>query len=138
MPKRIVAGLLALILGLNALAMLFAGLWWYGAVPGVVATGPFNAHFVKDIGAAYLVVAAGLAWFAARPREGWGAMAAAAAFLTLHALVHLTDAFAGGHAGMEAMHAGGGLADLIRDFPGVFLPALLALWIAGRKPSEGA
>ena len=139
MLKRIVAGLLVVILGANALAMLLAGPWWYGAVPGVTATGPFNPHFVKDIGAAYLVVALGLGWFAARPREGWGAAVAGAAFLSLHALVHLADAFGGGHAMAGGMaHRGGGVADLIRDFPGVFLPALLALWIAARKPPEGA
>ena len=78
---RILAAILALILGANGLVMLFAGLWWYGAVPGVTATGPYNPHFVRDIGAAYLVVSASLAAFAARPREAWPAVAAAAAFL---------------------------------------------------------
>ena len=119
--KRIVSSLLALVLGANGAVMLTAGLWWYGKVPGVTETGPYNPHFVKDIGAAYLVVAAALAWRAARPtaRAG-GATLAAAAFLGLHALVHLAD----------AAGDGGGLADLARDFPGVFLPALLTAWIA--------
>ena len=34
---------LALLLGLNALAMLFASFWWYNAVPGVIATGVIKA-----------------------------------------------------------------------------------------------
>ena len=55
--RRGVAG--AAVLGGNGLAMLFAGLWWYGVVPGVTATGPYNPHFVRDIGAAYLVAGAG-------------------------------------------------------------------------------
>ena len=126
--KRTLAALLAALLGANAIAMLFAGRWWYGAVPGVTMTGPYNPHFVKDIGAAYLVVAAALTWRAARPAAGQGALVAAAAFLLVHALIHVSDAAMGGHAA----------SDLIRDFAGVFLPALLAAWLVwtpkGAKP----
>lgn len=119
--KRVLSGVVAVALLANALAMLLAGPWWYGAVPGVTATGPFNPHFVKDIGAAYLVAGAGLAWRAiAAGAAGAGAAAMAAAFLVLHALIHLTDAAAGGHAA----------SDLARDFAGVFLPTLIAVWIA--------
>ena len=50
MIKRTLAAALAAILVANALAMLLAAPWWYGAVPGVIATGPFNAHFIADIG----------------------------------------------------------------------------------------
>jgi hypothetical protein len=46
--------------------MLFDGATWYASVPGVVETGPYNPHFVQDIGAAFLV--AGLA-LAARPGD---------------------------------------------------------------------
>jgi hypothetical protein len=106
-------------------------------VPGVTATGPFNAHFIKDIGAAYLVGGLGLGWFAARPAEGWAAAVAGTAFFTLHALIHVADAVLGGHAAMAGMaHPGGGIADLIRDFPGVYLPSLLALWVVAGKPKE--
>jgi hypothetical protein len=127
LPKRILSVILALAMGGNGLVMLAAGRWWYGAVPGVPQTGPFNPHFVKDIGAAYLVVGAAFAWFAASPGSmARGAVAAAAVFLGLHAGVHLVDAAADP----------GGLADLARDFPGVFLPALLAAWIAIAYPRE--
>lgn len=122
---RIVAGLLAAILGVNGLAMLFAGLWWYGAVPGVTATGPYNPHFVRDIGAAYLVVGGALGWFAWRPREAWPALVAVAAFLILHAGIHVFDAACGTKP----------LADVARDFAGVYLPALLTLAIALRRPA---
>jgi hypothetical protein len=119
--KRIVAGVLAIAMGGNGVAMLAAGRWWYGATPGVTETGPFNPHFVKDIGAAYLVVGVAFAWLALRPSmAARGAAAAAAGFLALHAGVHLADAIGAPH----------GLADLARSFPGVLLPALLALWIA--------
>ena len=125
--KRLVAALLALSMGGNGLVMLAAGHWWYGAVAGVPETGPFNAHFVKDIGAAYLVVGGAFAWLAVRPSlTARGAALAAALFLALHAAIHLTEA-----AGDPA-----GLADLIRDFPGVILPALLAVWVAAAYPAK--
>jgi hypothetical protein len=98
--------------------MLFAGLAWYRAVPGVTQTGPFNPHFVKDIGAAYLTAGLGLAWFGWRA-SGFarGLAVAGALFLALHALIHI----------VEALGDPGGPAHLVRDFPGVFLPALIAI-----------
>jgi hypothetical protein len=125
--KRSLAALLALTMGGNGLAMLAAGHWWYGVTPGVTMTGPFNPHFVKDIGAAYVVVGVAFAWLAAKPSPvARGATAAAALFLGLHAGVHLTD----------AIGDSGGLAHLVRDFPGVIAPALLAAWIAAAYPGE--
>ena len=122
---------MALILGIglaaNGLIMLVVPADWYAMVPGVVETGPFNAHFVRDIGVAYLVAGATLTWFAineaARP-----AAFAGAAFLALHALVHLWDAAAG----PEHAH------QLLVDLPPVFLPPALAIWIAWprRHPNE--
>lgn len=107
--------------------MLFATLAWYDAVPGVALTGPFNGHFVKDVGATYLACAVGLGWFAWRPRQGWAAMAIGAVWLTLHALVHVYDATCGSSP----------LADIQRDFVGVYLlaaiPLALTVWC---KPKE--
>ena len=117
---RIIAAVLGVFLAANALAMLAASQGWYAAVPGVPATGPYNAHFIKDIGAAYLVVAGGLGWFAWRPAEGWAALVAGAAFLVLHALIHVHDAILSPTCGH----------DLLRDLPGVFAPAIIAAWIA--------
>lgn len=124
---RWVAGVVGLLLGLNGLAMLGAPLSWYDAVPGVPQTGPFNPHFVRDIGAIYVMSALALAWFAWRPRQGWPAMAAAAAWLTMHAAIHVYDATCGATP----------FADLRRDFLGVFvlagIPLALALF---RKPAD--
>lgn len=127
--RRLIASLLAALFLVNGLAMLFASLWWYGAVPGVPSTGPFNPHFVKDIGAAFLVSGAGLGWFAARPAQGWPAALVGTAFLTLHAVIHLLGAFFGLGCG-----GGLGLPELIRDAPGVYIPTLLAIWTVARKP----
>jgi hypothetical protein len=116
--RRLLAGLLALTMGGNGLAMLVAGPWWYGAVPGVTSTGPFNPHFVQDIGIAFLVAGAGFGWFAMRAAAKPAAVAGAA-FLTAHALLHLSGSLTGHHAGME----------LGRDFAGVYLPALIAAFV---------
>ena len=118
--SRILAAALGLLLGLNALAMLLASFRWYNAVPGVIATGPYNQHFVRDIGATYLVVAGGLAWFAAWPVQGWPALVAGASFLVLHSAIHVFDASCSADP----------VANLIRDLPGVFAPALIAAAIA--------
>ena len=124
---RLIAVVLAVILGANALFQLGAPLAWYDVVPGVPSTGAFNPHFVRDVGAAYLVTAMGLAWFAWRPAQGWPALVAGAMFLTLHSAIHLFDASC----------SASPFANLIRDFPGVFLPTVLAAAIAfARRPKE--
>lgn len=127
MIYRWICGLLAGVLGGNALFQLARPLAWYDAVPGVPLTGPFNPHFVRDIGMAYLVVTLGLLWFAWRPRQGWPALVCAAAFLGLHAAIHVGDASCGGDP----------IRDALRDFPGVYLPALVTAWIAfANRPAQ--
>lgn len=126
---RILAWLQAAILGGNGLAMLFAGLWWYGAVPGVTATGPYNPHFVRDIGAAYLVCGLSHAAFALWPRQAWSALAASAGFLTLHTAIHVFDTVCGTRP----------LQDFVRDFAAIYLLALIAVGLAlaaAPKPRE--
>lgn len=39
---------------------------WYELTPGVVLTGPFNLHFVRDIAMIFLVSGCGLIWGALR------------------------------------------------------------------------
>lgn len=124
---RWLAGLMGLAFAANGAAMLFASLAWYDAVPGVPATGPFNGHFVKDIGAVYVMAALALGWFAWRPRQGWPALVAAATWLGLHAVIHVYDAACGASP----------LADFQRDFVGVYLFAAIPLLLAVfRKPQE--
>jgi uncharacterized protein YjeT (DUF2065 family) len=118
--------MVSLVLGLalvaNGLVMLGDPGDWYALVPGVPETGPFNAHFVRDIGCAYLVAGAALSWFAFDERVRPAALAGAA-FLALHALVHVADAIAGrGHPD-----------HLMADLAGVFAPAAMALWLICRN-----
>ena len=125
---RYLAALIALILAANGVFMLAAPLDWYGAVPGVPSTGPFNGHFIRDIGAIYLVCAIALGWFAKSPRRGWPALAAAAAWLTLHAAIHVRDAGCGGHP----------LADVQRDLVGIYILAAIPLALAVLRRPKGA
>lgn len=125
--SRIAAVGLGLVLAAVALGQLATPLGWYEATPGVPATGPFNPHFVRDVGAAFLTAAAGLFAFAWRPGAGRPALLMAAMFLTLHAAVHVFDAVCGPHA----------LKDVLRD-AGVYLLALMALALALTAPRQDA
>ena len=119
MMRVIVAWIVGLGLAANGLTMLAFPDAWYDLVPGVPQTGPFNPHFVRDIGAAYLVAGATLSVVCDRSCRAAAALAGAA-FLTIHALIHLWDAAAG----REHAH------QLLVDLPTVFLPPVLAVWIA--------
>lgn len=106
-------------------ALLFAPRLFYDIVPGVDETGPFNPHFARDAGAAFLVAAFGLFWVA-RDRAAWPAGLAAAGFLLLHGLIHVWD----GLAGRESA------AHLVVDLPLLLGLALLAIWVAWPAPSR--
>lgn len=112
---------LAVILGFGALAngafMLASPANWYFAVPGVTTTGPFNQHFLRDIGIIFLFIGTAFLIGAARPSYRIVLWAAASLWLTCHALFHVWEV-AAGICGPSA---------LARDFPAVSLPALIGL-----------
>jgi hypothetical protein len=120
--RRLLAAILAIPTLLNGLAMLTAGPVWYATIPGVSETGPFNPHFVQDIGVAFLAAGLALAARAWRPRY-WPAAVAGAGFLAAHALIHLVI-IAGGHSHHAAF-----------DLMAVVLPSAAALFSA--FPSQG-
>lgn len=117
---RLACLLLGLFLAGNGLVMLAQPAAWYAAVPGVIETGPLNIHFVRDIGALYLAIGAGLGLAAVRPAAGGPYVAAGAAWLLAHAGVHVS----------ETVVCGDPLPLLLRDLPGVYAPALLAAALA--------
>jgi uncharacterized protein YjeT (DUF2065 family) len=119
MARLIVAWIVGLSLIANGLTMLAVPEAWYALVPGVPQTGPLNPHFVRDIGAAYVVAGGALVWFAI-DRAARPAALAGAAFLAIHAAIHVWDAATG----REHVH------QLLVDLPTVFLPPALAIWIA--------
>jgi hypothetical protein len=97
--------------------MLTAPALWYDTIPGVPHTGPFNSHFVADIGAAFLTAGAGLIARAWRPRY-WPAAIAGVGFLGLHALIHMVEIATG-------LSANPG-----QDIALVVVPAAIAVWAA--------
>lgn len=121
--KRALAAILGLGGAANGAFMLAAPPLWYDSVPGLAHTGPFNPHFVSDIGVAYLVASLALLARAWRPRY-WPAAVAGAAFMCGHAVIHVFDIALErtGNAGVDV-----GL---------VIVPALLAAWAAFPAKTE--
>jgi hypothetical protein len=115
--RRSIAAILAVFNVLNGLTMLFAGPTWWTSVPGASETGPFNPHFVQDVGAAFLVAGLGLAARAAQPAY-WPAAVAGAGFLVAHALIHV------------GMMVTGHDHHIAADLMAVVIPAALALYSA--------
>jgi hypothetical protein len=101
---------------LNALWMLADPLRWYHELPAAVPdTGPFNPHFVRDIGCAFLAVGVAQVWAAFARRWRAPLVAVAAVFLVGHAVLHVFDTARGD---VPSDH-------WWLDLPGVYLPALL-------------
>ena len=68
---------LGLLLAANGFLMLLDPAQWYAIVPGVPETGPLNPHFVRDIGAAYVVTGVAIGWLARDARAVPAALAGA-------------------------------------------------------------
>lgn len=101
---------------LNGLFMLSDPALWYSDLPaGVPDFGPYNEHFVRDIGAVFLTLAAALAWAARREQYRLPLVAMTALFYLLHAGGHVYDTARGF---VEPHH-------WWLDLPLVYLPALL-------------
>jgi len=107
----------------NALWMLAGPLHWYTDLPAAVPdTGPFNPHFVRDIGCAFLATGIALIWAARSPRFRLPLVGTAAVFLAAHAVLHVYDTLRGA---LEANH-------WLLDLPGVYLPGVLLPVVALR------
>jgi uncharacterized protein YjeT (DUF2065 family) len=133
MPKAL-AIIAAVAMGLAALAnglfMLASPEGWYLAVPGVTTTGPFNQHFVRDIGLIFLFVGTLYAAGAVRRRDRVLLWALATLWLAGHALFHFWEVAIG----ISAHSA------MARDFAAVTLPAIigmaLTIWALRDSPKE--
>jgi len=115
---------------LNGLFMLISPGQWYFAVPGVTTTGPFNQHFIRDIGLIYLLIGAAFLIGAARPRFRLVLWAVPTLWLSAHALFHFWEVAVG-----ISEHSA-----MARDFPAVTVPAIigvvLTLWAASVHTSR--
>lgn len=104
-------------LTLNGLFMIIEPKVWYEVIPGVVSTGFYNQHFIRDIGIVQLML--GMAyiagWYKSTERLVlWGV---ATLWLIAHAVFHLWEV-AVGICGPSA---------LLRDFVAVSLPAIIGI-----------
>ena len=114
--------------------MLANGIWmfidpahWYEELPAAVPDfGPLNAHFVRDIACAFTTMGAALVWSALRPPLRAPLVSFVAAFLALHALLHIRDTALGVVASNHWW----------LDLPGVYGPAVLMAWLALRFVRE--
>ena len=110
------AVLLGLALAANGIFMLVSPEHWYVLVPGVTSTGPFNQHFLRDIGLIFVFLGGAFLVGAARPQVRMLLWGAAAIWLLGHALFHFWEVAVGICSP----------SDLVRDFPAVTLPAIIA------------
>jgi len=113
----------------NGVWMLVAPEGWYFGLPAAVPdTGPLNLHFVRDIGATYVTMAAALFWAASRRADRVALVAMVLLFHVLHATEHVLDTLAGR---LPASH-------WLIDFPGVYLPTIVLATVLWRLPASVA
>jgi hypothetical protein len=108
----------------NGLIMIIAPMTWYELAPGAAETGPFNVHFVRDIGIAFSAAGAGL-WLAVGDAAWKSASTAIVAMIFLggHAILHFVEMFAH-HLDLNAA---------LTDVALIVLPAAIAAWWAVRE-----
>jgi hypothetical protein len=105
----------------NGLWMLAAPAGWFVRLPAAVPdTGPFNSHFVRDLGVVFAVCGAGFAWCAENLDRALPVHVGITAFYAGHAATHVADILTGR---LPASH-------WWIDMPAVFAPTVLLLGMA--------
>jgi hypothetical protein len=112
-------GFVAIFAFANGAFMLLEPIGWYFAVPNVRFTGPPNRHFIRDIGAAYLICGVILSYAAFNPSGRWLAAFSGSLWLIAHGLIHVWEVAVGIC----------GPAQFWNDSPGtIWIPVLV--WVA--------
>ncbi len=93
---------------------------WYWCIANPARAALYNAHFVTDVGTAYLTIGAALAWAAARPAFAYPLVTIAALFSSLHALHHV----------YEYLTFGNPTRFVVIELFGIWAPAAAMLWLA--------
>jgi hypothetical protein len=107
----------SLLLITNGLFMLADPKKWFLVIPGVKFTGGFNQHFIRDIGLIQLFLGVAFILGMVRPAVRLELWAAATIWLIAHSLFHFWEVAVGIC----------GPSSILRDFPGVTLPALVGI-----------
>ncbi|KJC60332.1 hypothetical protein UP10_13405 [Bradyrhizobium sp. LTSPM299] len=127
---QIVIGLLGAFMFANGIYMLYDPLAWYLMVPTVPATGPFNQHFLRDIGTIHLMIGAGYIIGMFLPRQRLWMWSAATLWLALHGFFHVWE-----------IAVGICSTDVIaQNWFAVYLPAVIGLagvvWVYFQPPKD--
>jgi hypothetical protein len=99
----------------NGFFMLVDPRTWFLVIPGVKFTGGFNQHFIRDIGLIQLFLGVAFVIGMLRPAVRLELWVAATIWLIAHSLFHFWEVAVGICAP----------STILRDFPGVTLPALI-------------
>lgn len=112
--------LLALVSLANGIWMMLHAWSWFEWIPGVTDTGTANAHFIHDVGIAFVVCALGLFWCARNLAQARPVYLGITLFIAGHALGHVVEILTG-----LLPHS-----HWLIDIPLVFLPAVLLVTAA--------
>jgi|SRR5687768_1598838 len=114
----LIAGILTLVNG--AWMLLFPESWYTDFPAGIPHTGPFNPHFIRDLGVAFVVIALAFGWCARNLNLSYPVHLGLTVFFIGHALIHVVDLEVG-----RLPHS-----HWLIDAPGVFLPAVIMIILA--------
>ena len=122
--------ILAVVNVLNGVWMLADPAGWFTGIPAAVPdTGPFNPHFVRDVGVAYTVCGIGFGWCAMHLEQALAVNVGITLFNAGHAITHVADIIEGR---LPPAH-------WLIDTPAVFAPTIArivaATILARRQPT---
>lgn len=113
--------------GANGALMVLLPQPWYLCIVNPARAAAYNAHFVTDVGTAYISMAAALLWAAMRPRHAYPLVGISLLFSVLHAVHHAYE-YTG--FGIPTRHA-------LIELAGIWGPvALLTLLLAAFRRDE--
>lgn len=102
----------------NGFWMVVSASTWFSKMPVEAEdTGPFNAHFVHDVGLVYLLVGIGAFWCAYKLKNCTEVHLGITLFMGGHALIHIVEIL------LEVLPA----SHWFIDFPLVTLPAIILI-----------
>ena len=112
---RVLYSIFAILTLINGIWMLAAPESWYKDLPAAVPdTGPYNGHFIRDLGVVFVLIGAGFFWCAARLHQSKPVLLVITLFFVGHAILHVLDLLES-----RLPHSHWRI-----DAPAVFLPAL--------------